>query len=157
MVMVQCTHVHVYTCTYTMYMMAGLLSLVVQEDDHNVIMFTRRHQPTPPHRSPGNHHYGHITHGRRRTSAQISQDEELARRLQAQYDQELDISVQAPHPLNAPRHISPPIQRRPWGPPPPISVFTSPSPSPLTGLAEGNLWSSTGVCCTCTLYICIVC
>ena len=101
----------------------------LQEDDHHVIMFTRE---------PDNRRLGNTT--RRREVTQMSQDERLARHLQAQFDRELDVSA-VTHPSSSSSSSS-----------------TSSSSSSSThrrlfgelrgrrrSQADSNLWSSRGV------------
>ncbi|CAI8011824.1 RING finger protein 44 [Geodia barretti] len=88
------------------------------EDDHHVIMFTRE---------PDNRRLGNTT--RRRDATQMSQDERVARHLQAQFDRELDVSA-----VTHPSSSSSSSHRRLFG--------------ELRGQrrsqADSNLWSSRG-------------
>ena len=90
-----------------------------QEDDHHVIMSTRE---------PDNRRLGNTT--RRRDATQMSQDERVARHLQAQFDRELDVSA-----VTHPSSSSSSSHRRLFG--------------ELRGQrrsqADSNLWSSRGV------------
>ena len=91
-----------------------------QEDDHHVIMFTRE---------PDNRRLGNTT--RRREATQMSQDERLARHLQAQFDRELDVSA-VTHPSSSSSSVT---HRRLFG-----ELRGRPRSQ-----ADSNLWSSRGV------------
>lgn len=100
-----------------------------------------------PHQHPGNHHHGNITRGRRREATQISQDERLARHLQAQFDQELDVSV------NDSGSSSSRTPRNSSVPSPILTPLLPGYPSNHTdnqghvggSTSDSNLWSSRGV------------
>ena len=91
-----------------------------QEDDHTLIMFAP-HDPSNRRRGNGRHE-----------TAQLTQDERLARHLQAEYDRELEVAVgnQTTSSMLRPRRMVPSLteirgRRR--------------------DLNDGNLWSSRGV------------
>ena len=95
-----------------------------QEDDHHVIMFTRE---------PDNRRLGNTT--RRREATQMSQDERLARHLQAQFDRELDVSA-VTHPSSSSSSSSSSVTHR--------RLFGELRGRPRSQ-ADSNLWSSRGV------------